>query len=233
MTPTPRSRPGRLRATEQPPHRLASGFTGAPAHLARGAARRHGDAPPTHPDHRLDRTGRLLPNTASDASTPLPPVFTHGMALRPWPLTRREPASRPTREEAMDITFTTTPLLLRARSGRLDEEPPETGFQRIRRRPDRWASYRQFWKKQVPRWLTTARSTAVARCRTGRRASSRRSFAVVRRLHGIGTVVPRCLLGRAEGEFFRHGCRRLIGPRHTERRLAPLRTRAVLDGDEW
>src|SRR3954468_9671496 len=60
----------------------------------------------------------------------------------------------------MDITFTTTPRLeaLReeVRSWLDDELPPGLeGFQwDFEEDPDRWAFYRQFWKKQgAKRWL--------------------------------------------------------------------------------
>ena len=60
----------------------------------------------------------------------------------------------------MDITLTTTPRLevLRdeVRSWLDDELPPELeGFQwDFEEDPDRWAFYRQFWKKQgAKRWL--------------------------------------------------------------------------------
>src|SRR4051794_41830315 len=60
----------------------------------------------------------------------------------------------------MDITFTTTPRLEALRGevrSWLDEElPPEyEGFQwDFEEDPERWAFYRQFWKKQgAQRWL--------------------------------------------------------------------------------
>ena len=60
----------------------------------------------------------------------------------------------------MDITFTTTPKLealrLEVRAWLDDELPPEfEGFQwDFEEDPDRWAFYRQFWKKQgAQRWL--------------------------------------------------------------------------------
>jgi alkylation response protein AidB-like acyl-CoA dehydrogenase len=154
----------------------------------------------------------------------------------------------------MDITFTTTPTLelLRheVRSWLDDELPPEyEGFQwDFEEDPDRWAFYRQFWKKQgARRWLEptwpreyggaemSPRQARVVHEEFDRRRAG--GFAGIGMLVGptilrLGTEEQKAafLPGMAAGEI-------MWAEGYTEPNagsdLASLRTRAVLDGEEW
>jgi alkylation response protein AidB-like acyl-CoA dehydrogenase len=154
----------------------------------------------------------------------------------------------------MDITFTTTPRLEALREevrSWLDEELPVEyeGFQwDFEEDPDRWAFYREFWKKQgAKRWLEPTWPKEY-----GGAEMSPREARIVREefdrrraggLAGIGQSVGPAifrlgtddqksffLAGMAAGEI-------MWGEGYTEPNagsdLASLRTRADLDGDEW
>jgi alkylation response protein AidB-like acyl-CoA dehydrogenase len=154
----------------------------------------------------------------------------------------------------MDITFTTTPQLeeLRdeVRSWLVDELPPEyEGFQwDFEEDPERWAFYREFWKKQgAKRWLEPTWPRGYG----GAEMSARQARVVHEELArrrvggfaGIGMMVGPAILrlgtedqkdaflpGMAAGEI-------MWAEGYTEPNagsdLASLRTRAVQDGDEW
>jgi alkylation response protein AidB-like acyl-CoA dehydrogenase len=154
----------------------------------------------------------------------------------------------------MDIASTTTPMLeaLRheVRSWLDDELPPEyEGFQwDFEEDPDRWAFYREFWKKQgAKRWLEPAWPREYG----GAEMSARQARIVQEEFDrkraggfaGIGMQVGPAILrlgtdeqkaaflpGMAAGEI-------MWAEGYTEPNagsdLASLRTRAVLDGDEW
>ena len=154
----------------------------------------------------------------------------------------------------MDISFTTTPRLealrLEVRAWLDDELPPEfEGFQwDFEEDPDRWAFYRQFWKKQgAQRWLEptwpreyggaemSARQARVIQEEFDRRRAG--GFA------GIGMQVGPAIqrLGTDEQKTFflpRMAAGEIMWAEgYTEpdagSDLASLRTRAVPDGDEW
>jgi alkylation response protein AidB-like acyl-CoA dehydrogenase len=154
----------------------------------------------------------------------------------------------------MDISFTTTPRLEALRAevrAWLDAElPPEyEGFQwDFEEDLDRWAFYRQFWKKQgAQRWLEptwpreyggaemSARQARIVQEELDRRRAG--GFA------GIGMQVGPAILRLGTDEqkaFFLPQMAAgeiMWAEGYTEpdagSDLASLRTRAVLDGDEW
>ncbi len=157
-------------------------------------------------------------------------------------------------ELLMDITFTTTPKLEALRNevrSWLDVElPPEyEGFQwDFEEAPDRWAFYRQFWKKQgAKRWLEPTWPREYGGAEMSRREGRVVHEELDRRraggFAGIGMQVGPTILrlgddeqkaeflpGMAAGEI-------MWAEGYTEPNsgsdLASLRTRAVLDGDEW
>jgi alkylation response protein AidB-like acyl-CoA dehydrogenase len=154
----------------------------------------------------------------------------------------------------MDLTFTTTPRLEALRQevrAWLDDELPPAyeGFQwDFEEDPDRWAFYRQFWKKQgAKRWLEPTWPREYG----GAEMSSRQARIVQEEFDrrraggfaGIGMQVGPAILrlgteeqkaaflpGMAAGEI-------MWAEGYTEpdagSDLASLRTRAVPDGDEW
>ena len=154
----------------------------------------------------------------------------------------------------MDITFTTTPKLESLREevrSWLDEELPAEyeGFQwDFEEDPERWAFYRQFWKKQgAKRWLeptwpkeyggaemSAAEARIVSEEFARRRAGGLAGIgmAVAPAIFRLGTDEQKAafLPGMAAGEIMWGEC-------YTEpdsgSDLASLRTRAVRDGDEW
>ena len=121
----------------------------------------------------------------------------------------------------MDITFTTTPKLEALRRevrAWLDEElPPEyEGFQwDFEEDPERWAFYRQFWKKQgakrwlEPTWPREYGGAEMSRARGARRAGGVRPPArgrLRRDRHAGGPGDPASRHRRAEGGVpARHG----------------------------
>src|ERR1700677_3036972 len=154
----------------------------------------------------------------------------------------------------MDITFTTSPRLESLRDevrSWLDEQlPPEhEGFQwDFEEDPERWAFYRQFWKKQgARRWMEPTwpkeyggAEMSAAEARIVHEEFLRRRAGAIA---GIGMSVGPSILrlgspqlkaaflpGMAAGEIMWGEC-------YTEpdsgSDLASLRTRAVRDGDEW
>lgn len=154
----------------------------------------------------------------------------------------------------MDITFTTTPRLEALRQevrAWLDAELPPRfeGFQwDFEEDPDRWAFYRQFWKKQgAQRWLEptwpreyggaemSARQARVVQEELDRRRAG--GFA------GIGMQVGPAIMRLGTDEQKSYFLPRMAAgdvmwaEGYTEpdagSDLASLRTRAVLDGDEW
>ena len=154
----------------------------------------------------------------------------------------------------MDITYTTTPKLEALRDevrSWLDEElPPQyEGFQwDFEEDPDRWAFYRQLWKKQgAKRWLEPTWPWEYGGAEMSRREARIVHEELDRRraggFAGIGMQVGPAILrlgthqqkaeflpGMAAGEI-------MWAEGYTEPNsgsdLASLRTRAVLDGDEW
>ena len=154
----------------------------------------------------------------------------------------------------MQITFTTTPRLeaLRdeVRTWLAEELPPDQeGFQwDFEEDPDRWAFYRQFWKKQgAKRWLEPGWAREYGGAEMSRRAQRVLHEELGRRraggFGGIGASVGPAILrlgteeqkaaflpGMAAGEI-------MWAEGYTEpdsgSDLASLRTRAELDGDEW
>ena len=154
----------------------------------------------------------------------------------------------------MEITHTTTPRLetLReeVRTWLAEELPAEyEGFQwDFEEEPERWAFYRQFWKKQgAKRWLEPSWPAAYGGAELSARASRIVKEELDRRrageLAGIGMSVGPALLRLGTGE---QKARLLPGMAageimwaegYTEpdsgSDLASLRTRAERDGDDW
>jgi alkylation response protein AidB-like acyl-CoA dehydrogenase len=154
----------------------------------------------------------------------------------------------------MDLTFTTTPRLEALRqevSDWLDAElPPEyEGFQwDFEEDLDRWAFYRQFWKKQgAQRWLEPTWPRAYG----GAEMSERQARIIQEELDrrraggfaGIGMQVGPAILRLGTEEQKEYFLPRMAAGEimwaegYTEpdagSDLASLRTRAVADGDEW
>jgi alkylation response protein AidB-like acyl-CoA dehydrogenase len=154
----------------------------------------------------------------------------------------------------MDLSFTTTPRLeaLRqdVRAWLAAELPPEyEGFQwDFEEDPDRWAFYRQFWKKQgSQRWLEPTWPREYGGAEMSQRQARIIQEEFDRRraggLAGIGMQVGPAILRLGTDEqkaFFlpRMAAGQIMWAEgYTEpdagSDLASLRTRAVLDGDEW